>query len=60
MAATIFFNENVWISINISLKFVPKGAINNMLALVQIMAWCRPGDKPVPEPMMIDLLTYIY
>ena len=26
----IFSNENVWISINISLKFVPKGQINNI------------------------------
>ena len=25
----IFLNENVWISINISLKFVPRGPINN-------------------------------
>ena len=32
----IFMNENVRISINISLKFVPKGLINNILALVQI------------------------
>ena len=30
----IFLNENVWISINISLKFVPKGLINNIPALV--------------------------
>ena len=30
----IFFNENVWISIRISLKFVPKGPINNIPALV--------------------------
>ena len=29
----IFLNENVWISIEISLKFVPKGSINNILAL---------------------------
>ena len=28
--------------------------------LVQIMAWCRPGDKPLSEPMMIILLTHIY
>ena len=34
-----FFNENVWISIKISLKFVPKGPINNIPSLVQIMAW---------------------
>ena len=42
----IFLNENVWISIEISLKFVPKGPIDNKLALVQIMAWRRTGDKP--------------
>ena len=35
----IFFNENVLISIKISLKFVPKGPISNIPALVQIMAW---------------------
>ena len=28
-------------------------------ALVQIMAWHRPGDKPLSEPMMIILLTHI-
>ena len=38
----IFFSENVWIGIKISLKFVPKGPINNILALVQIMAWRCP------------------
>ena len=48
----IFFNENVWISIKISLKFVPKGPINNIPTLVQIMAWRRSGDKPLSEPMM--------
>ena len=32
-----FLNENVWISIKISLKFVPQGPINNIPALVQIM-----------------------
>ena len=30
----IFLNENVLISIKISLKFVPKGQINNIRALV--------------------------
>ena len=33
----IFLNENAWIPIKISLKFVPKGPINNIPALVQIM-----------------------
>ena len=35
----IFLNENIIILIEISLKFVPKGPINNIPALVQIMAW---------------------
>ena len=48
----IFLNENVWISIKIALKFVPSGQVNNIPALVQIMAWPQPGDKPLSEPMM--------
>ena len=55
----IFLNENVWISFKISLKFVPKGLINNIASLVQIMAWRRPGAKPLSEPMMVSLLTHI-
>ena len=55
----IFLRENVWIPTKISLKFVPKGQFNNILALVQIMAWRRPGDKPLSEPMMVSLLTHI-
>ena len=55
----ISLNENVWISIEISLKFVRKGSINNIPALVQIMAWRRPGDKPLSEPMIVRLPTHI-
>ena len=55
----IFLNENVWISITISLKFVPRGPINNIPTLVQVMAWRRPGDKPLSEPMMVRLPTHI-
>ena len=51
--------ENVWIS-SISLKFVPKCLINNIPALVQIMAWRRQGDRPLSEPMMVRLRTHIY
>ena len=54
----IFLNENVWIPIEMSLKFVPKGQINNIPALVQIMAWRRPGDKPFSEPMTVSLLSH--
>ena len=55
----IFLNENVWIPIKISLKFVPECPNNNIPALVQIMAWRRPGDKPLSEPMMVSLTTHI-
>ena len=48
----IFLNENVWIFNIIWLKFVPKGPIDNITALVQLMAWRRIGDKPLSEPMM--------
>ena len=47
----IFMDEKLCISIPISLKFVPNGPIDNNTALVQIMAWHRAGDKPLPEPM---------
>ena len=30
----IFLNENVWILIEISLKFVPEGLVNDIAALV--------------------------
>ena len=55
----IFCNENVSIPIKIPLKFVPKGPINNIPALVQIMDWRRSGDKPLFEPMMVSLLTHL-
>ena len=55
----IFVNENVRISIEFSLKFVPKGPINNIPAVVQIMAWRRPGDKPLSESMLVRSLTHM-
>ena len=55
----IFCNVNVGISIKISMKFVHKGPINNIPALVQIMSWCRPGDKPLSEAMVVRLPTHI-
>ena len=55
----IFLNENVKISIKNLLNFVPKGPFNNNSALVQIMAWRRPGDKPLSEPMMVRSPTHI-
>ena len=55
----IFRNENVWIPIKMSLKFVPKGPDNDIPVLVQIMVWRRPGEKPLSEMMMVSLPTHI-
>ena len=46
------FNESVWFPITISLKFVPKGPIDYNSALVQVVAWHRTGEKPLPESML--------
>ena len=55
----IFLNENDKILIQISLKFVPKGPIDNNPALVQIMAWRQIGDKPLFEPKLwLDSLMH--
>ena len=55
----IFFNENCCILTEFLLKYVRKGPIDNNPALVQIMAWRRSGDKPLSEPMIVSLPTYI-
>ena len=52
----IFVNEKVCISIRISLKFIPRDPIDNRPALVQVMAWRRTGDKPLPEPMLTQFI----
>ena len=56
----ICLNENVRTSVKISHKFVSKGPISNIPALVQIMTWRRPGNKPLSEPMLVRLPTHIY
>ena len=42
----IFLNENAWIPIKMSLKFVPR-------------AWCQTGNNSLFKPMMVSLLTHI-
>ena len=55
----IFLNENIFISTKISLKFVSRCWNKHFPALVQIMAWRRPGDEPISAPMVVNLLTHI-
>ena len=50
----IFLNENDRIPIRILLKFLSRSPIDNKPALVQVTAWCRTGDKPLPETMLIQ------
>ena len=52
----IFFNKNILFR----LMCAPKGPINNIPALVRIMAWCRLGDKPLYERMMVNYWRHIY
>ena len=57
------FKSNSWMKMfEFRLKYhwslFLKDPINNILALVQIMAWCRPGDKPLSEAMMVSLPTH--
>ena len=50
----IFMNEYDRILNQISLRFIPRSPIDNKPSLVWVMAWHRTGDKPLPEPMMIQ------
>ena len=49
---SIFLNENDRYPIRISLKSVPMSPIDNKPVLVQVMAWHRTGDYPLPELML--------
>ena len=58
---TTFLNAFSWMKM---LKFRLRNhwnlfLINNIPAMVQIMAWRPSGDKPLSEPMVVSLLTHI-
>ena len=57
----IFFNQNgaFRLIFHWSLFLRVKKKQNNIPSLVQIIAWHRPGDKPLSEPMMVRSLTHI-
>ena len=62
---TTFSNAFSWMKIyDFRLRFhwslLTRVQLKYILALVQIMAWRRPGDKPLSEPMIVSLLTHIY
>ena len=53
-------NENIFISIKISLKFIPNDLISSIPALVQIMAWRRPGTTHYLNQCLPDSLADIW
>ena len=64
ISQTIFSNAFSWMKMfEFRLKFhwifVPKCPINNIPAMVQIMAWRRPSNMPLSEPMVVSLPTHI-
>ena len=48
----IFLNENICVLIQMSLKFVPKGLIDDKSAYVLEIAWRRTVDKPCLKPLL--------
>ena len=51
----IFLNEDIWISINISLKL----CLMVKLTIFQHLFRLWIGDKPLSQPMMVSLLTHV-
>ena len=49
---SILVNDKFCISIELSLKIVADGPIDNKPALLKIMAWHQIYDKPLSEPML--------
>ena len=47
-----FLNKTDIILIQISLKYDPRSTIDNKPALIQVMAWRRTVEKPLPGPVM--------
>ena len=65
ISQTTFSNAFSWMKmfefwLCIHWVFFPKGSINIIPALVQIMAWRRSDDKPLTEPMVVSLLMHIW
>ena len=53
-----FHEWNVLILIDIPLKFVCNYQFENKSALVQVMAWCQKGNKPLSEPMLTQYMQH--
>ena len=59
ISQTMFLDAFLWMKPFVywlNFTFVPKGPIDNVPALVNIMAWRQPGNKPLSQPMVVRLL----
>ena len=59
ISQTMFSNAFSWMKIFEFCSRFHWRLFLNIPSLVQIMAWRRPADKPLSEPMMVSLLTHI-
>ena len=57
---SVFFIENCYILIQISLTFVPQSALRNMSLVAHTMAWRRIGDQSLPKPIMTQPPNYTW
>ena len=55
-----FINEKYHIFIQISLRFIPKGPINNMPSMVQIMPWRHSDDNQLSDDSVVYWYIYIW
>ena len=53
------FKEKYVDLITSPMQFVANSLIDNIPAMIEMMACLRPGDKPFSEPMAVSLLTRI-
>ena len=52
--------EFLRISHEIGLECMPQNLIYDMPTLVQVMAWCQPGEKPLCELMLTHFVATIW
>ena len=55
-----FIEWKFGILIQISMKIVANSPIDNMSALVKVMAWYLFGSMPLPEPMLTEIPNTIW
>ena len=53
-----FINQNQRISTQISMESLSMCSVSNKPVLVQV--WCRLGDKPLTEEIMMTMFTSAY